>query len=249
MSLLVTDAIVLHAFDYLETSRILRLATREAGVQSVLARGARRSARRFGTALDLFAEGAAQIHTKAGRDLNTLAALDVTRARPEIAADLDRFTAASAVAEMALRFVREDAQPELYDAIRDALDAVAGAPPGTAREAGLAGMWRIVGELGFAPSLDHCASCHTALAGDAPVGFSHPAGGALCDRCRRLHAGSRTLPPDARAALRAWTGGARRDALDEPSARAHQRLLREFLREHLADDRPLKAYDAWERTL
>ena len=41
MSLVVTDAIVLHAFDYLESSRILKLATREAGVRSVLARGAR----------------------------------------------------------------------------------------------------------------------------------------------------------------------------------------------------------------
>ena len=43
MSLLVTDAIVLHAFDYLESSRIIRLLTREAGVQSALARGARKS--------------------------------------------------------------------------------------------------------------------------------------------------------------------------------------------------------------
>ena len=43
MSLLVTDAIVLHSADYLESSRIFRLATREAGVQSVLARGARSS--------------------------------------------------------------------------------------------------------------------------------------------------------------------------------------------------------------
>ena len=56
---LVTEAIVLHAFDYLETSRIMRLLTREAGVQSVLARGARSSRRRFGGAMDLFAQGTA----------------------------------------------------------------------------------------------------------------------------------------------------------------------------------------------
>ena len=54
MSTLVTEAIVLHAFDYLETSRIIRLMTREAGVQSVLARGARNSRKRFGNAGDLF---------------------------------------------------------------------------------------------------------------------------------------------------------------------------------------------------
>ena len=31
-----TDAVVLHVFDYLETSRIFRLATREAGIQTVI---------------------------------------------------------------------------------------------------------------------------------------------------------------------------------------------------------------------
>ena len=57
MPLVETDAIVLHAFDYSETSRILRLATRDAGVQSVLARGARRYRSKVGTAVDLFAQG------------------------------------------------------------------------------------------------------------------------------------------------------------------------------------------------
>ena len=47
MPLVETDAIVLHVFDYSETSRILRLATRDAGLQSVLARGARRSKSRW----------------------------------------------------------------------------------------------------------------------------------------------------------------------------------------------------------
>ena len=68
-----TEAIVLHAFNYSESSRILRLATREAGVQSVLARGARASQRRFGSAVDLFAEGEVQYEVRTGRDLHTLA--------------------------------------------------------------------------------------------------------------------------------------------------------------------------------
>src|SRR4029079_19738037 len=64
MSLLVTDAIVLHAFDYLESSRIIRLLTRDAGVQSALARGARKSRGRYGTALARFAEGSAEVHVR-----------------------------------------------------------------------------------------------------------------------------------------------------------------------------------------
>src|SRR3712207_387180 len=130
MPLLVTEAVVLHAFDYSETSRILRLATREAGVQSVLARGARRSQRRYGSALDLFAEGVAELHVKPGRDMHTMSAFDVTNGRAALARDLDRFTAASAVAELALRFTQHDPHPELYETIVAALDAIAAAGPG-----------------------------------------------------------------------------------------------------------------------
>ena len=60
----------------------LRLATREAGVQSAPARGARRPKSRYGTALDLFASGTAEIYVKPGRELHTLASFDVTIARP-----------------------------------------------------------------------------------------------------------------------------------------------------------------------
>jgi DNA repair protein RecO (recombination protein O) len=54
------------------------------------------------------------------------------------------------------------------------------------------------------------------------------------------------LPASARAALRAWTNGERAPLDGEPEVRAHQRLLREFLREHLSDDRPLRAFEMWE---
>ena len=55
------------------------------------------------------------------------------------------------------------------------------------------------------------------------------------------------LPAEARAALRAWAAGARMSLTDDLARRAHQRLLREFLSQHLADGRPLRAYDVWER--
>ena len=247
MPIVTTDAVVLHGFDYLETSRILRLATREAGVQSVLARGARRSRSRFGMALDLFAGGVAEIHLKAGRDLQSLASFDVSHARTALADDLDRFVAASALAELMLRFAGDDAQESLFDALIDALDAIAGAPAQRARETALSGAWRLVAELGFAPSVDRCASCHADVAPDLPAPFSHPHGGVLCPRCAPFLRASRTLPATGRASLRGWVVGERGEHLSDGETRAHQRLLREFLQEHLTDGRPLRAYDVWER--
>lgn len=249
MPLLVTDALVLHAFDYLESSRILRLVTRDGGVRSVLARGVRRSSRRFGSSLDLFARGTAQLHTKPGRELDTLGGFEVTHSHHALAADLQRFTGGSMLAELALRFGGEAADEGVFDAVVSAIERTAAAPPDAVREVVLAGAWRLVSQLGVAPALDECASCHTPIARDDTAMFSHPAGGALCRACARLAVAGRVLPSAARDALREWLGGEPADtppALDEAAARAHQRLLREFLHEHLADARPLRAFEVWE---
>ena len=248
MTLVSTDALVLHAFDYRETSRIVRLVTRELGVVSVIARGARRPKNKFGAALDLFASGDVQLTTTPGRDLHALISFEATRSRPELAESLDRFAAAAALAELLLRFAPEDADPGLLDTVTDALDALGHAPPGGAGPVALGGAWRLVADLGFAPTVDSCALCHAALATGVPVSFHHRAGGALCAACASQARGARTLPPEARDALRSWLGRQASPPLDEPTLRAHQRLLREFLEEHLTDGgRSLRALVAWEQ--
>ena len=246
MPLLRTEAVVLHVFDYLETSRIVRIATRELGVQSVLARGARRSRSRYGSALDLFASGIAELSTRPGRDLHTLTSFDVQRARPGLAEDLGRFTGASALAELALRFSGEDAHPALFETLMSSLDALDSAAPGGTVEVSLGCAWRIVGELGFAPSLDLCSTCERAVAPGEIAAFSHRAGGVLCSSCARLEPVHRSLPATARAALAAWLAAEEAPALDAGERRAHQRLLREFLREHFAEGQALRAFDVWE---
>lgn len=246
MTLLATEAIVLHAFDYLESSRILRVVTRDGGVRSALAKGARRSSRRFGSGLDLFAQGHAQLYTKPGRDLDTLGGFDVVRSRPELGADLDRFSGAAAIAELTLRFGRDAGDAALFEAVSSALDAISAASGPEAPATTLANAWRIVAELGVAPTVDNCAECHAPLAEDEVVVFSHRSGGSLCRRCGLLAPGGRKLPAEARAILRAAIGGDALPILDALSLKAHQRLLREFLAEHLADGRPLRAFELWE---
>lgn len=254
MALVATDAVVLHAQLYSESSRILRLATRAHGVVSVMAKGARRTQRRFGSAVDLFAGGEASYYAKVGRDLQTLAGFEVTRARIALGRDLDRFTTAAVLTELVMRFGRDESDPAWYPALVAALDAIETVPADVARAAGLAGAWAVVGALGFSPSLDACARCGRGLNADAAVRFSQPLGGALCDACARLGGATRTLPAAARASMRVWLGADPHEIagevapMDDRTVRAHQRLLREFLREHLTDGRPLRAFESWEQT-
>ncbi len=243
MRQIATDALVLHLFDYRETSRMVRLVTRDAGVISVVARGARRPRNKFGAALDLFASGVAHVGLHASGDLHGLHGFDATRSRPELAQSLDRFAAASVAAEMCLRFGREADGGTLFDTATACLDAIAGAPKDDAVTTGLASAWRLVADLGFAPAVDQCAHCHAPLEGDAT--FHHRAGGVLCERCARQARGGRRLPAGARATLSAWLAG-NPVGVDASAARSHLRLLREFLEEHLGDGRPLKALQAWD---
>ncbi|MCC6319171.1 MAG: DNA repair protein RecO [Gemmatimonadaceae bacterium] len=242
----VTDAIVLHAFDYLETSRILRLVTRESGVQSVLARGARRSVRRFGAALDLFVSGTAELQVRQGRDLQQLTAFDVTNARSALSLDLDRFTSASMLCELALRCSAGDDQGGLFEALSDALDVVARSEGSGAREAGLGAAWRVTAALGFAPAVDQCARCHQAIDPEAAALFSHAVGGAACATCATQVRLGRQLPGDARRALRQWLVGGEVALGSDASRRAHVRLLREFVMHHVAEGAELRAFRAWE---
>lgn len=252
MALLVTESIVLHAFDYLESSRIVRLLTRDAGVRSALAKGARKSRRRFGSGLDLFSQGTAFLHTKPGRELDTLSGFEDARTREALGQELERFTGAEAIAEIALAFGREGADAELFDAVVRALDVLSARSGAQAREATLAGAWQIIGALGFGPALGECAECDRPLGGEDVALFSHAAGGVLCPRCASLTAGGRKLPAPARAAIVGWMSGEHVENLRDADARAHQRLLREFLGFHLHDasaagGRSLRALDMWER--
>ncbi len=240
-----TEAIVLHAFDYRETSRIVRLATRDLGVVSAVARGAKRPKSRFGQGLDLFTGGVAHLIVHPSGDLHALTAFDTPRARPGLAASLRRFGAAAALGELCLRFGAE-APAAAHDELERGLDALALADDPTAPLVALGSAWRIIAELGFGPSLDECAICHRALPPGTDVHFAHRAGGAVCATCRPTVLGARALPAAARETLRRWFDGDEVVDVDTPSVRSHQRLLREFLEEHLADGKPLRAWAAWE---
>ena len=244
MALLVTEAIVLHAFDYLESSRIIRLLTREAGVQSVLARGARKSRGRYGSALDLFAEGSAQLYVKPNRELHNLAGFEISRTRGELAEDIGRFTRLLRC-EIALASAGEESSPHLYDTVVDVLDRIARSEPDRTIEDGLAACWRIVAALGFSPELSSCAMCHTPLRDADEATFLHASGGIVCPGCSRL-APEGATPSSARTAIRRWLDEDESIHINDAEARSHQRLLREFLGAHLSDDRPLRAFAVWE---
>lgn len=253
MTLLTTDAVVLQLRDYLESSRIVRLATREAGIVSAIARGARRQRGKSGGPLDLFAQGTAHIHVRASRELQTLGGFEAGQGRLAFASDLSRFLAASALADVALAVLHEAANEAAFDVLAGTLNELGDVPVTHIDSSALGGIWRLVATLGFTPTLDVCAACHTELDGSgSSLYFSPVAGGVLCAGCA-AGAGSgspdraegRTLPSRAWRRLDDWLSGAEGELPDALEIRAHRRLLREFLDAHLTGGTPLRAWEVW----
>lgn len=247
MPLVSTPAIVLSALRYRETSKIVRLATREFGVQSAIARGAYRPRSSFGAALQLLSEGQAHLVMHAHRELHTLTAFDVVRVPLGLAENLDRYAAANALAEVMLRLSPPDAQPEAFDLLRDGLAILEAAPSVAVDPLTLRLLWRLVSVLGFAPALESCARDGNPLPGSGTLYFSPADGGMLCPACARDRADAARLTAADRDDLIALVQPDRElPALDARHGAAHRRLLTRYIRHHLAEGAKLPALDFWQ---
>jgi DNA repair protein RecO (recombination protein O) len=231
------DAIVLQVFPYGETSRILRLFTSTHGVQSVIARGARRPRSQYGGLLEIFAEGMATIHAKENRDLQTLTGFELTRSRQSLGSDLMRFAGASLLAEIVLRSAQEEPQPELFSRFRNALDRLEAETAATAELAVLSEAWRLVSCLGFAPELTDCVECGRSVELDEDVKFDLQAGGIRCQACAAGSPG-RPLPARARVALLRMADG---EPFTAERTEGHWWLLRRYLDHHVLEGSELRS--------
>jgi DNA repair protein RecO (recombination protein O) len=239
-----TPAIVLATLRYSETSKIVRLATRDHGVQSAIAKGALRPRSRFGASLQLLSTGQAHLLLSNRRDLHTLTAFDLTSFPVALASHVARFATATALAELMIRVGSTEPHPEAYDCLAGALDALARAESAELPELAIHLLWRLVASLGFEPGLSQCLKDGAPL-DDGPLAFSAADGGALCARCART-ADSTTLPATDRAALQALISPeGLSGVLDARHAAAHRRLLARYIHYHVAEGGQLNALEFW----
>lgn len=233
---ILTPALILHAFPYGDTSKILRLLTPEFGLRSLIAKGARNAKSRFGGLLEPFTEGEAQFNLREGKDLFTLAGFSLIRSRQGIGRDLAAFSGASLLAEIALRVGTEEPDPELYKFLVQSMDGLA-QPQDSAERIALSALWGLIGMVGFQPEMEVCVRCGRTLDPDEPSRFDVEGGGVVCRSCRPA---GRTLDAGIRHQVVQMSSGAK---VDVPSDdfRVHGALLEAFLPAHLSPDRGLRS--------
>lgn len=174
------DAIVLRRLDYGEADRILTILSREHGKFAAIAKGARRSKARNGSALDLFSRS--RMMLAKGRNLDVVAQVERNGDVRHISGDVKRTAYASLVAEVVDK-VLEDRHPvdDIFELVVVTLGRL-NAPERSSRADAAWFLMRVLDLLGYRPQLSHCPSCNDEL----PVAagwFSPLLGGVLCAKC------------------------------------------------------------------
>jgi DNA repair protein RecO (recombination protein O) len=246
MASLSTPAIVLRAVNYGEADRIVTLLGRDTGRLSALARGARKSQKRFAGGLGLCAVGVASLRERAGAELLTLEGFDATGGHSALGADIGRMAHAAYAAELCSKLCApRQVEVAVYDWLAEFLAYLdlEGASAERLRvfELGL------LGGLGFGPAIAACAVCagasHAGRDASA-VAFRWDAdrGGAVCAGCAR---GGRPITAAARAALLHLAGlslgAAFREALAPDVNRDCREALAEIINHHVGG--PLKSVE------
>ena len=145
-----TAALVLKTRAFGDDALIVDLLCEQIGRVSVLARGARKSVKRYGGALEMGARLDAEVRFAPGRDLHALGACEVTTPLRKIREDLDRIHSLAYLLELVRLSTREGTgDAALYTlacGMVDTLEQVAPTPE-------LLALWDLAlfGRLGYGP--------------------------------------------------------------------------------------------------
>jgi DNA repair protein RecO (recombination protein O) len=243
MARLITPAVVLRTVDYGEADRVVTLLTRDAGKRAAIARGARKSTRRFGAGLSLFGTGEATLLERPQAELDTLEAFHGARGFPSLALDVAKVAHGGYACELVRELVPpRQAETGVFDLLLSLLALLDGGP---ARAESLRVFeLKLLDEVGLRPTIDRCLGCGAVgaeLDGAGQV-LDARRGGVVCGAC---HGHGRPLDGAARHALTAAQELSLDDAasfsLAAPVNAACRDALAALFTEHLG--RPLKSLE------
>ena len=195
MKSVMDEALIIGLMDYRESDRIVTFFTRDHGRLSGIARGAKRSVKRFGGVLELFSRLTLSFTPADG--LVTINDVDPVTIFPSIRATLDRIAHAGYACELVAAMAPErQANQRLFRLLSAYLEHLDAAP---ARHSDRHFFEiNFLNIIGYRPPLESCCRCGMPLGPEGGSWSGGPEGGVSCPRCGR--SGSR-LGGEAIAAL------------------------------------------------
>ena len=182
-----TPAIVLRARVYGESDKIVTFLTRDWGKITGIAKGAKRSQRRFVNVLESFTHVQLRFRPIRADELAFIFGCDLLRSFRAPSRDLQRYGFASYLTELIdVMVAGRESGPELYELLLQGLTVLE-------EQQELPSLFISAFELlllmhtGYAPNIDGCQRCGLSVAlptAEPLVMFSPSLGGLLCMRCQ-----------------------------------------------------------------
>jgi DNA repair protein RecO (recombination protein O) len=180
-----TEALLLRRVEYGEADLVLTLLTQKLGKLSALARGARKSSKRFGGALEPMHTLAIELDERPGAELFILLEARLKVPRAKILTSLPAMEAAG----KALSWARRAAPPRMpekapYAVLSTLLDRLAEAPSSEASGAALAeaGL-SLLSAFGWGIDFERCVRCGRQALPEQSASVDAARGGLICRSC------------------------------------------------------------------
>ena len=186
-----TEALILRSVDFGESDRILHLLVPEHGRLTVIAKGARRSRKRFPGTLDFFNHLNVTLSRRRAGAMGRLEQAVLIRQHGHLRTDPARFALGCYLLELLDRLAPEGgAARDMRRLFRFALEAFE-ALGRHAPDASLRTLLelRALDALGLRPELGRCVGCGVKLGAEPELGFHVADGGPVCAACSAQRAG------------------------------------------------------------
>lgn len=174
-------AVILNSLDFGESDRILSFYTLEHGKIKGIAKGARRSKRRFVGNLDPLSNVKLIYFHSEKSELVRVEDCNLIEPFQNLKADIDRLSVACYLLELVSEMTREgQVLPPIYQTLVTFLRMLdAGCDDSLARFFEI----KLLSILGYLPYLNGCVVCKEPGTGEARIYFSSDKGGLVCRRC------------------------------------------------------------------
>ncbi|MHB8809545.1 MAG: DNA repair protein RecO [Desulfobulbaceae bacterium] len=177
-----TRGIVLHLTDHGEADKIVTFYSPDLGRVTAIAKGAKRSRKRFVNKLEEFSLLQIMYRPARGDGLLFLSEADLENAYLPIRTHYERYVAAMYTGELTLRFTREhDPDPEIFTILVWTMEELAAGRDPLAVAAFF--HLRLLGAAGYEPQLDRCGMCGTAVVNEQNYALHADRGALVCARC------------------------------------------------------------------
>jgi DNA repair protein RecO (recombination protein O) len=252
MASIKSPGLILKKIPFSETSLILKVFTRESGLITLIAKGAKRPKSKYHGLLDFYTLNQFVYPEKSKSDILTLIEVSLIHDFPRLKSDPGRQSLGHVFMELYTKYMHEPASsPPHYELLVEAMDQLEHAHGGTLDPVAhacdfLLGLCAV---SGFSPQFLECVQC-----GREDLGFrvrmDPDLGGPLCSSCSGAGGGGMTFS----GRLLRWLDrvqlmGLRAGRLPRDEELQAESFLLAFLGKHAGGERPIKSLEFYRQML